>query len=105
MRYGAKVHRLNTQPWGTAYSYDAIAREVASVKPKVLALVHAETSTGVLQPLEGLGDLCRSHDCLLLVDSVSRYRVLSSLSLCALAHACVSVSGRCGTWLWAYGLF
>lgn len=71
VRYGAKVHRLNTLPWGTAYTYDAIAREVAAVKPKVLAVVHAETSTGVLQPLEGLGDLCRAHDCLLLVDSVS----------------------------------
>ena len=63
---------MNTLPWGTAYTYDAIAREVAAVKPKVLAVVHAETSTGVLQPLEGLGDLCRAHDCLLLVDSVSR---------------------------------
>jgi alanine-glyoxylate transaminase/serine-glyoxylate transaminase/serine-pyruvate transaminase len=34
-------------------------------------LVHAETSTGARQPLEGVGDLCREFDCLLLVDTVT----------------------------------
>ena len=33
-------------------------------------MVHAETSTGVCQPMEGIGDLCRKHDCLLLLDTV-----------------------------------
>ena len=37
----------------------------------MLALVHAETSTGVQQPLDGIGDLCRAHDCLLLLDTVT----------------------------------
>jgi alanine-glyoxylate transaminase/serine-glyoxylate transaminase/serine-pyruvate transaminase len=37
----------------------------------MLALVHAETSTGVRQPLEGVSDLCRQYDCLLLVDTVT----------------------------------
>ncbi|HSM58556.1 MAG TPA: aminotransferase class V-fold PLP-dependent enzyme, partial [Candidatus Sulfomarinibacteraceae bacterium] len=40
-------------------------------QPAVLALVHAETSTGARQPLEGVGALCREHDCLLLVDTVT----------------------------------
>jgi aspartate aminotransferase-like enzyme len=31
-----------------------------------------QTSTGVLQSVEGLGDLCRAHDALLIVDSVTR---------------------------------
>ena len=35
------------------------------------AIVHAETSTGVLQPLEGIGDLCRKNNCLFLVDAVT----------------------------------
>ena len=34
-------------------------------------MVHAETSTGVCQPMEGIGDLCRQHDCLLLLDTVT----------------------------------
>ena len=35
------------------------------------ACVHAETSTGALQPLEDVGALCRAHDALLIVDAVT----------------------------------
>jgi alanine-glyoxylate transaminase/serine-glyoxylate transaminase/serine-pyruvate transaminase len=37
----------------------------------MVAVVHAETSTGVAQPLDGLSHLCRRHDALLLVDAVT----------------------------------
>ncbi|NWU83178.1 SPYA protein, partial [Onychorhynchus coronatus] len=40
-------------------------------KPSVLFITHGESSTGVLQPLEGLGELCHRHGCLLLVDAVA----------------------------------
>ncbi|NXE03799.1 SPYA protein, partial [Lophotis ruficrista] len=40
-------------------------------KPSVLFITHGESSTGVLQSLEGLGDLCHRHGCLLLVDGVA----------------------------------
>jgi alanine-glyoxylate transaminase/serine-glyoxylate transaminase/serine-pyruvate transaminase len=41
------------------------------VRPKVLAIVHAETSTGAWQPLDGLGNLCHEFDTLLIVDTVT----------------------------------
>ncbi|NXJ80077.1 SPYA protein, partial [Trogon melanurus] len=44
---------------------------LARHKPSVLFITHGESSTGVLQPLEGLGDLCHRHGCLLLVDAVA----------------------------------
>ena len=40
-------------------------------RPKILGLVHAETSTGACQPLAGVGELCREFDCLLLADTVT----------------------------------
>src|SRR5207253_10658923 len=40
-------------------------------RPKVLAIVHAETSTGAWQPIEGLGALCREFDTLLVTDTVT----------------------------------
>ncbi|MCX7596411.1 MAG: aminotransferase class V-fold PLP-dependent enzyme, partial [Fischerella sp.] len=40
-------------------------------RPAILALVHAETSTGARQPLEGLSNLCHEFGCLLLVDTVT----------------------------------
>ncbi|KAI2806399.1 hypothetical protein BLOT_008355 [Blomia tropicalis] len=39
-------------------------------KPDVLYVCHGESSTGLLQPLEGIGNLCRKYDCILLVDGV-----------------------------------
>ena len=39
--------------------------------PAVLALVHAETSTGAGEPLEGVGDLCCEFNCLLLINTVT----------------------------------
>ena len=69
-RYGAKVVEVSA-PWGEALSFDTLTQAVEQHKPAVLALVHAETSTGVQQPLDGIGDLCRAHDCLLLLDTVT----------------------------------
>lgn len=69
-RYGADVRCLETA-WGEAFSFDALRQGMETHRPQVLALVHAETSTGVRQPLEGLAGLCREHDCLLLVDTVT----------------------------------
>ncbi len=59
-------------PWGQIIEPDAI-RKTLSQHPRIkaVALVHAETSTGAWQPLQELGDLCREHDTLFLVDAVT----------------------------------
>lgn len=69
-RYGAHVERLE-KPWGQIFSRRELRSALEEHRPDVLALVHAETSTGARQPLEGVGDLCRDHECLLLVDTVT----------------------------------
>jgi alanine-glyoxylate transaminase/serine-glyoxylate transaminase/serine-pyruvate transaminase len=69
-RYGAQAHRLEI-PWGQVFSLDELRRAMETHRPRVLALVHAETSTGARQPLEGVAELCQEHDCLLVVDTVT----------------------------------
>jgi len=69
-RYGAEVHTLQ-QSWGQVFQLETIRTALEQHRPAVLALVHAETSTGARQPLEGIGDLCREFDCLLIVDTVT----------------------------------
>lgn len=69
-RYGADVRQIE-KPWGEAFSLDELRAALKEHQPAILALVHAETSTGARQPLEGVGDLCREYGCLLLVDSVT----------------------------------
>jgi alanine-glyoxylate transaminase / serine-glyoxylate transaminase / serine-pyruvate transaminase len=69
-RYGADVRRLD-KPWGQVFSLAELQTAVTQQRPSILALVHAETSTGACQPLDGVAALCREHDCLLLVDTVT----------------------------------
>lgn len=69
-RYGATVYRLD-KPWGQVFSLEELQAAVERYKPAVLCLVHAETSTGARQPLEGVAALCHAHNCLLLIDSVT----------------------------------
>ncbi len=69
-RYGGDVRTMN-KPWGQVFSLEEIKTNLETHRPVVLALVHAETSTGARQPLEGVAELCRQHNCLLLVDTVT----------------------------------
>jgi len=69
-RYRADV-RVVEKPWGEAFSLEELEAALIEHKPAILALVHAETSTGICQPMEGIGDLCRQHNCLLLLDTVT----------------------------------
>jgi len=69
-RCGAVVKSIS-RPWGTVFSYEEIENAIKQFSPQVLAIVHAETSTGACQPLERVGELCRNNNCLLLVDTVT----------------------------------
>ena len=68
-RAGAEVRQV-TAEWGRVIPAEAVAAELASFRPKLLAIVHGETSTGQSQPLEEISRLCREHDALLVVDAV-----------------------------------
>jgi alanine-glyoxylate transaminase / serine-glyoxylate transaminase / serine-pyruvate transaminase len=69
-RYGADVRSIS-KPWGQNFSLDELRAAMAEHRPKILGLVHAETSTGCRQPIDGVGELCREYDCLLLLDTVT----------------------------------
>jgi alanine-glyoxylate transaminase/serine-glyoxylate transaminase/serine-pyruvate transaminase len=69
-RAGAQVTVLE-RPWGEVFDLQPIRETLQKVRPKLLSIVQAETSTGVWQPLEGLGALCHEFDTLLLVDAVT----------------------------------
>jgi alanine-glyoxylate transaminase/serine-glyoxylate transaminase/serine-pyruvate transaminase len=70
-RLGAEVITVQAE-WGEAIEPEAIANALASAgKVKLVACVHAETSTGICQPLEEIAKLVREHDSLFLVDTVT----------------------------------
>src|SRR5690242_19879889 len=57
--------------WGEAIDPAQIEAALNSCRPRALTLVHAETSTGVLQDLSGLADMAHARDALLIVDAVT----------------------------------
>jgi alanine-glyoxylate transaminase/serine-glyoxylate transaminase/serine-pyruvate transaminase len=69
-RMGARVTRVDAE-WGTAVKPAQVKAALQQSKPKVVAIVHAETSTGVLQPLDEIGALAHEAGALFLVDCVT----------------------------------
>ncbi|XP_046938520.1 alanine--glyoxylate aminotransferase [Lynx rufus] len=69
-RIGARVHPMIKDP-GNHYTLQELEEALALHKPVLLFLTQGESSSGVLQPLDGYGELCHRYNCLLLVDSVA----------------------------------
>ena len=70
-RCGGKLVKLEV-PWGQVFPREAIAEALKKNAPvKAVCLVHAETSTGAQQPVDGLGTLCHGAGALLVVDAVT----------------------------------
>lgn len=69
-RLGAEVI-VEEQEWGKAFDPDEACCAIRKHRPKVVALVHAETSTGVLQPVPEIAQCAREGDALLILDTVT----------------------------------
>jgi alanine-glyoxylate transaminase / serine-glyoxylate transaminase / serine-pyruvate transaminase len=70
-RCGGKAIKVEA-PWGQIIEPEAVESALRRSGPvKAVAIVHAETSTGVWQPLEPISKLCRNHDTLFIVDAVT----------------------------------
>lgn len=69
-RCGAELTREEAE-WGAAVNPDRAAEVIDEVKPDVVILVHAETSTGVCQAVETISEAARRHGALVVADAVT----------------------------------
>src|SRR5581483_8093606 len=70
-RLGAKVHRVEAE-WGRIVEPERLEAALKALrKPKLLLVVHAETSTGVLQPVSELGRMAHRYGALFAMDAVT----------------------------------
>jgi alanine-glyoxylate transaminase/serine-glyoxylate transaminase/serine-pyruvate transaminase len=70
-RCGAKVTKIEA-PWGRIIEAQQVADALKQVpRPRLVAIVHAETSTGALTPVEGIAKLAREAGALMLLDTVT----------------------------------
>jgi len=69
-RLGGRLIKVEGE-WGRSIDPEDVRRAVSGHNPKLLAVVHAETSTGVCQPLEDLAGIAKESGALFLVDTVT----------------------------------
>ncbi len=69
-RAGGDVTKLE-RPWGEVFTVAEVKEALARVKPKVVAIVMAETSTGAWQPVEEIAAAVRDAGAMLILDTVT----------------------------------
>jgi alanine-glyoxylate transaminase/serine-glyoxylate transaminase/serine-pyruvate transaminase len=69
-RYGATVRRIDVE-WGRACDPQRLQDELKREGADVIGMVHAETSTGVRNPIKELAAIARQHGALTIVDTVT----------------------------------
>lgn len=69
-RVGAEVTKIE-RPFGEVFTTDEIAEAIDKVKPKAIGIVHAETSTGALQPMEDIIKIAHDAGVLVIMDCVT----------------------------------
>lgn len=76
-RCGASAIQIHAD-WGDVFDPEQVETALKDhPKAKFVALVHAETSTGALQPLKEIGKITHEHDALLIIDAVTSLGGLS----------------------------
>jgi alanine-glyoxylate transaminase/serine-glyoxylate transaminase/serine-pyruvate transaminase len=69
-RYGATVTRVQGE-WGRAIDPAEVRRSLAAGGADIVALVHAETSTGVCNPVREIAEIAMEHGAITIVDAVT----------------------------------
>src|SRR6478736_5637980 len=69
-RCGARVIKVES-PWGRIIEPQQIEEAVKNRRPKLVAMVHAETSTGALTPAEEISKIAHRAGALMLLDTVT----------------------------------
>jgi alanine-glyoxylate transaminase/serine-glyoxylate transaminase/serine-pyruvate transaminase len=69
-RLGAEVIPIEAE-WGRAVRPEAVQAALKGKRPRLFAVVHAETSTGVLQPLDDIIAIAKEHGALVMLDCVT----------------------------------
>ena len=69
-RCGAEITLLERE-WGTVFEPEEIEAALKKDHYKAVAIIHGETSTTMMQPLDEIGKICKRYGALLLVDTVA----------------------------------
>lgn len=93
-RCGADVTTVES-PWGTPVDIEGMERAIRETQPHVVAMVHAETSTGVLSPIEPIAEAAHAAGALVIVDAVTSLGGVAVAIDARLVDVCYSGTQKC----------
>jgi alanine-glyoxylate transaminase/serine-glyoxylate transaminase/serine-pyruvate transaminase len=93
-RYGGEVTRVDGE-WGRAIDPAAVGRALSEARHDVVAVVHAETSTGVRNPVSEIAALAHEHGAIVLADAVTSLGGQQFDMAAWSVDACYSGSQKC----------
>ncbi len=98
MIHNRKTHLIE-MPWGIAFDIPQIASYLAKHKIDVVAMVHHETCSGMLNPLAQIGDLVKASGAIFVVDGVSSVGAeVIDMEACNIAFVSSSSSKALGSY-------
>jgi alanine-glyoxylate transaminase/serine-glyoxylate transaminase/serine-pyruvate transaminase len=69
-RAGAEVSVIE-RPWGEVFDPQEVEDAIKKVGPKLVGIVHAETSTGAHQPVQEIARIAHDHGAMIAIDTVT----------------------------------
>lgn len=69
-RAGAEVTAIE-RPWGEVFDPQEVEDAIKKVGPKLVGIVHAETSTGAHQPVQEIARIAHDHGAMIAIDTVT----------------------------------
>ena len=92
-RYGAKVTRVDGE-WGRAIDPAAVERALRANGAEIVGCVHAETSTGVLNPVADIAAVAKRHGAMTVVDAVTSLGAMPVITAAWDVDVCYSCSQK-----------
>lgn len=99
----SRIHNKRThvlqQPWGVPFDLAEVTAYLATHKIDVIAMVHHETCSGMLNPLAAVGAIAKKHGAILIVDGVSSVGAeVLDMEACNIAFCSSSSSKAIGSY-------
>jgi len=66
-KLGTKTHIVNNNEFGEV-DLQSLSEDLLRLQPKVVAITHIPTNSGLTQPIEEIGEICTNHDAIYIVD-------------------------------------
>lgn len=94
-KYYKYYYIVNREPWGKNINLEILEDELSAGIFSTVFVVHHETSTGILNPIEKIGRIVKKYNCTYVVDAISSFAGIPFNIKKIKADYIISTSNKC----------